>query len=51
MTYLFIGMTVGGIIGFTVGGLAAAFKAAIKEIERLDKEVSDAHKIDPIIKG
>lgn len=44
MTYLFTGMIIGGIIGLTVGGLAAAFKAAEKEIARLDKEVSDAYK-------
>ena len=42
--YLFTGMIIGGIIGLTVGSLAAAFKAAEKEIARLDKEVSDAHK-------
>ena len=28
MTYLFIGMLIGGIIGFTVGGLAIDFKSA-----------------------
>ena len=44
MTYLFIGMIIGGVIGLTVGSLAAAFKAAEKEIARLDKEVKDAHK-------
>lgn len=44
MVYLFTGMIIGGIIGLTVGSLAAAFKAAEKEIARLDKEVSDAHK-------
>lgn len=44
MVYLFTGMIIGGIIGLTVGSLAAAFKAAEKEIVRLDKEVSDAHK-------
>ena len=44
MTYLFIGMLIGGIIGFTVGGLAIAVKSAEKEIARLDKEVKDAHK-------
>ena len=43
MVYLFTGMIIGGIIGLTVGSLAA-FKAAEKEIARLDKEVSDAHK-------
>ena len=32
MTYLFIGMLIGGIIGFTVGGLAIAFKSAEKEL-------------------
>lgn len=32
------------IIGFTVGGLAIAFKSAEKELARLDKEVKDAHK-------
>ena len=31
-------------IGFTVGGLAIAFKSAEKELARLDKEVKDAHK-------
>ena len=46
MTYLFTGMIIGGIIGLTVGGLAAAFKAAEKEIARLDKEVKNAHKQD-----
>ena len=44
MTYLFIGMLIGGIIGITVGGLAIAFKSAEKELARLDKEVKDAHK-------
>ena len=44
MTYLFIRMIIGGVIGLTVGSLAAAFKAAEKGIARLDKEVSDAHK-------
>ena len=44
MVYLFTGMIIGGIIGLTVGSLAAAFKAAEKEIAHLDKEVSDAHK-------
>lgn len=44
MVYLFTGMIIGGIIGLTVGSLAAAFKAAEKEIACLDKEVSDAHK-------
>ena len=44
MTYLFIGMIIGGVIGLTVGSLSVAFKAAEKEIARLDKEVSDAHK-------
>lgn len=44
MTYLFIGMIIGGVIGLTVGSLAVAFKSAEKEIARLDKEVSDAHK-------
>ena len=44
MTYLFIGMIIGGVIGLTVGSLATAFKATEKEIARLDKEVSDAHK-------
>ena len=44
MTYLFIRMIIGGVIGLTVGSLAAAFKAAEKEIARLDKEASDAHK-------
>ena len=44
MVYLFTGMIIGGIIGLTVGSLAAAFKAAEKEIARQDKEVSDAHK-------
>ena len=44
MTYLFIGMLIGGIIGFTVGGLAIAFKSVEKELARLDKEVKDAHK-------
>ena len=44
MTYLFIGMIIGGVIGLTVGSLAVAFKAAEKEIARLDKEVKDAHK-------
>ena len=37
-------MMIGGIIGFTVGGLAIAFKSAEKELARLDKEVKDAHK-------
>lgn len=46
MTYLFTGMIIGGIIGLTVGGLAAAFKAAEKEIARLDKEVKNAQKQD-----
>ena len=45
MVYLFTGMIIGGIIGLTVGSLAVAFRlAAEKEIARLDKEVSDAHK-------
>ena len=44
MVYLFTGMIIGGIIGLTVGSLAAAFKAAEKETARLDKEVRDAHK-------
>ena len=44
MVYLFTGMIIGGIIGLTVGSLAADFKAAQKAISRLDKEVSDAHK-------
>jgi hypothetical protein len=44
MTYLFIGMMIGVIIGTTIGFLAVAFKSAEKEIARLDKEVSDAHK-------
>lgn len=44
MTYLFIGIIIGEIIGFTVGGLTVAFKAAEKELARLDKEVKDAHK-------
>ena len=44
MTYLFIGMMIGVIIGTTIGSLAVAFKSAEKEISRLDKEVSDAHK-------
>ena len=30
MVYLFTGMIIGGIIGLTVGSLAAAFKAAEK---------------------
>jgi len=46
MTYLFTGMIIGGIIGLTVGSLAAAFKAAENEISRLDKEVKNAHKQD-----
>lgn len=44
MAYLFIGMMIGVIIGTTIGSLAVAFKSAEKEIARLDKEVSDAHK-------
>ena len=32
MVYLFTGMIIGGIIGLTVGSLAAAFKAAEKEL-------------------
>ena len=44
MTYLFMGMIIGGIIGTTIGCLAVAFKSAEKEIARLDKEVRDAHK-------
>ena len=44
MTYLFIGMMIGVIIGTTIGSLAVACKSAEKEIARLDKEVSDAHK-------
>ena len=44
MTYLFIGMMIGVIIGTTIGSLAVAFKSAVKEIARLDKEVKDAHK-------
>ena len=36
MTYLFIGMTVGGIIGATVGCLFSALKNAEKEIRRIN---------------
>ncbi len=43
MTYLFMGMLIGGIIGTTVGGLAVALKSAEKEVKRLDKEVKNAH--------
>ncbi len=38
MTYLFIGMTVGGIIGATVGCLFSALKNAEKEIKRLNEK-------------
>ena len=44
MTYLFIGMILGVIIGTTIGSLAVAFKFEEQEIARLDKEVKDAHK-------
>jgi len=44
MTYLFIGMMIGGIIGSTVGALAVAFKSAEKEIARLDKEIEDVRR-------
>ena len=44
MTYLFIGMLIGAIAGLVIGADAVAFKSAEKEIARLDKEVSDAHK-------
>lgn len=38
MAYLFIGMTVGGIIGATVGCLFSALKNAEKEIKRLKEK-------------
>ncbi len=38
MTYLFIGMTVGGIVGATVGCLFSAVKNAEKEIKRLKEK-------------
>ena len=38
MTYLFIGMMIGGIIGVTVGCLFTALKNAEKEIKRLNEK-------------
>ena len=39
MTMLFIGMTLGIIIGLLIGGFGVAWYAANKEIQRLNKEM------------
>jgi uncharacterized membrane-anchored protein YhcB (DUF1043 family) len=41
MAMLFTGMIVGGIIGLTIGSLAAFAKSADKEISRLNKEIKE----------
>ena len=39
MTMLFVGMTLGVIIGLLIGGFGVACYAANKEIQRLNKEM------------
>ena len=39
MTMLFIGMTLGVIMGLLIGGFGVAWYAASKEIDRLNKEM------------
>ena len=39
MTMLFVGMTLGVIIGLLIGGFGVAWYAASKEIDRLNKEM------------
>ena len=39
MTMLFIGMTLGIIIGLLIGGFGVAWYAASKEIDRLNGEL------------
>jgi len=39
MTMLFVGMTLGVIIGLLIGGFGVAWYAASKEIQRLNKEM------------
>ena len=39
MTLLFVGMTLGVIIGLLIGGFGVAWYAVSKEIQRLNKEM------------
>lgn len=39
MTYLFMGMIIGGILRIIIGGLSVAVKSAEKEIRRLKNDV------------
>lgn len=39
MTMLFVGMTLGIIIGLLIGGFGVAWYAASKEIDRLSREL------------
>ena len=39
MMMLFVGMTLGVIIGLLIGGFGVAWYAASKEIQRLNKEM------------
>ena len=39
MTMLFVGMTLGVIMGLLIGGFGVAWYAASKEIDRLNREL------------
>jgi hypothetical protein len=39
MTMLFVGMTLGVIIGLLIGGFGVAWYAASKELDRLNREL------------